>query len=161
MDETKGFYEYCQSKGWAKTASDTQISFGNQSDLFLQDDKARHYMTVLIEKPLKLFVNKLKSVKTKAGKPVGFETCMIPIRDTGVFSIEHGFDNYTSFWGNICEDLNIPFLDISNQYLALNKTFWPFDEWLTHQHLSAGGHFLFAYILAHELIQKQVIPFHK
>lgn len=154
----KQFYEYCLSKGWVRPSPPSQLTFSSFDKIF-HDPAARARIKLLMGKPLEVFKGKWK--ESRKGRPTkaGFLMCFVPFRDAGP-SPSHldELENLRAFWGDLAQSNGLPFLDLTDPLTSLSKTYWPLDEEGYGQHFNANGHFLFAYLLAHELIQGKVVP---
>jgi hypothetical protein len=94
------------------------------------------------------------------GKKVGFHLCFVPVRDAGLNGMRsEDLKIFSDFWRDIANPLGVPYLDLTPPFVALSETYWPIDEPAYGQHFDANGHFLFAYILEHELVAKKLVPF--
>jgi len=57
------------------------------------------------------------------------------------------------------EETGFPHLDLSPLMTTFRSSFGPFAEKEAYHHLSLDGHLFMSLLLAHELIDRKVIPF--
>jgi hypothetical protein len=108
-------------------------------------------------KPIKLFHDKLAGMKTLEGKPVQSQMLLIYSKSYGIGT--GNLDLYRNFWKTVADRGGWPYLDLIDDFIAFDPTFHPMSEAGSWRHYTANGTLVYAYILAHELISKGIIPF--
>jgi len=148
------FYEACRLKHWVRTINGNKIQLVfAPCDELVQDPSVRRSMEALWVKPILVFQEELDQEVSKLGHKVDFRMALTPVGDTGPM------EGAGAFWRDVAIKTSTPMLDLSDNFLALSRTYWPLDEWAFGRHLTANGHFLFAYLLTHELITHKWVPF--
>ena len=160
-ETSEKLYNFGLSKHLVHTDGSTQVFFESFSKIF-NDSNGRSLIRELMGKPVEIFKKKLDEMNKASTKKVNFQMCFVPVRDAGLEGLRfEDLELFRKFWQSIADPLEMPFLDLSPPFVALSETFWPIDEPGYGQHFNANGHFLFAYILEHELISKKIVPFNR
>lgn len=151
-------FKICEEKKILVVGSDGQLKAMPTLDQMAADPQIREKLIQVVGRPLEVLNEKMKSEKTGEGVPRRFVFCFFPNADV--------FSNFTppsktqrNFWKQLCQEKGIPFLDLSDDFIALRLSFFPFSEEEGMDHFDGNGHKLFDEILAHELIQQKIIPF--
>lgn len=155
---SRRFYDRCFSKNWVRSALNTQVAFADYETIF-GDPIAREQMGVMAGDPVKIFKKGFEEYRRSSGRKVDFRMCFVPVREAGSSGLllEH-LEELREFWKGVAARAGVPLLDTTEPFVALSKTYWPIDESGYQQHYNANGHFLFAYILAHELARMKIVP---
>jgi hypothetical protein len=153
------FYRYAMAKGLIQPGSKTELSFADPLR-FLEDPRARGYMGSLSAVPLRTFQEKIKDIGDRQGRRIGFCSCFLPVRDCepSAFHMDN-LELIRSFWRGVAKRGKVPFLDLTPSFTALERTYWPLDEATANRHFDGNGHWFFAYILEHALIDQGLVPY--
>jgi hypothetical protein len=150
------FYEHCKKKNLVLEAPPNQFDFHIFSDMLnTGDQEIWDDLLELIGRPYQLLVSKLQKLDSAHGSPPKFFICYVPNRDQGNAKEE----DHELFWKKICDKYNITFVDLTDPYNALKRSFFPSNDACCHSHYSAYGNGLIALILSHRLIDQKWIPF--
>ncbi len=151
------FYLNCLAKNWVHP-SGSQLVFSSFERIF-HDVKGRNQIKTIMNRPIGVFEKELEKIRKASGQRVGLLFCFVPVRDGGLSALRsEDLLEMSDFWRGIADSNRTPFLDLSGAFVALSETFWPIDEPGYGQHFNANGHFLFAYILAHQLLKEKIVP---
>ena len=104
-------------------------------------------------KPLKLFNEKLQTMKTKQGTTPKFLVFFTPTR------FLDNNDLVELFWKDVCDQYGISFLDLTPAYNSLKTAFYPNNELCCSNHYLVYGNTLIAYLLTHYLVIQKWIPY--
>jgi hypothetical protein len=151
----KKFLDRCLSLGYAKINKDKRhIDFDEVNDRMVADDELRADLVEMLGKPLGMLADKLKAMKTKDGNPVKFFLCYCPGSPHG----QVPDDNYRELWLQVGLKYNIPVVDLSDDWYALQTTYYPTNDGGWWDHFDAYGHQLLAYLMAREFINQHWVP---
>ena len=148
----RAYFEYLKGKDLARVTSDGQVQL-DELDHVMADPTARELLFKLFSPAICGLTQKLASMRTKAGRPVRYQMFFIPGRNKGTATREE----YREFWKKIAVKAAFPFQDLTQPFVTLSGSFWPVDETKDSRHFTATGHSLFAYILAHELMDLHLV----
>jgi hypothetical protein len=126
-------------------------------DQMLLNDNIRQDLIQLVGKPSVLLSEKIKSLKTKSGKQVGFELCFLPVGNLG--GANYSNEPYRLFWQDVCQKGGVSFMDMTEPMNALKSSFYPTAEHGGIFHFDYNGHTFLGAVFAHELIHQKLIPF--
>lgn len=115
------------------------------------DSPQRSELLALMSRPLSRIPESLKSSRPGGKSPV-FQVCYFGTGPRGAGVIERGF------WKELCAKLAIPWLDLLDPLIAVSDSWYPMSETPGALHFDRNGHAVFAFVLAHELIRKGVVP---
>jgi DNA-binding beta-propeller fold protein YncE len=148
-------FENAKKRGLARVNAYNQIEFSGsfQGLLSTKDEKIRTDLLEMLGKPLKVFSDKLKLSRTSEGKTPQFLVCFMPNDGAGPLSW------FESFWTEICTRNNLSLVDFSKPFGDLKIQFFPTMEACCHQHFTAYGSSLVAYLLNYYLLEQHWIPF--
>jgi hypothetical protein len=104
-------------------------------------------------KPLKLFSEKMKSLKNSNGQTPGLLFFFVP------FHLWVNNDRCEDFWNELCKRNNLDILDLADAFNALKTTYYPTSQACCNNHYTAYGNELIAHLLGHYLVEKNIIPF--
>lgn len=152
----KDFYFRCLAKHWVNVKPNGQFDF-YRFDTTIADEGIRNDLLEMMGKPIRMFHDELKDMKTLEGKPVQTQMLLIFSKGYGVGS--GNLENFRTFWKTVADHGQWPYLDLIDDFIALGPTFFPTEEAGSWKHYTANGSLVYAYIVAHELITKGVIPF--
>ena len=146
------FYKRCVQKGFVKDGQPI-ILFANMLDY--TDPEIKTDFMEMMGKPLRLFGDKIQSIKNKDGSTPKLYLLYIPWRNLAFpkESLQKGF------WGDLCQKYNVGFVDIEKPFNALKTSFYPTNQYCCSRHYTAYGHTLIAYLLGRQLIEDKIIPF--
>jgi hypothetical protein len=149
-------FERAKKKGKATVTNSNQISFDNgtfQTLLLCRDEGMRNDLLEMMGKPLRLASGKIGKLKTSGGQAVQFMVCFTPNDGADPLSL------YESFWTDLCSQNKLPLLNLSKPFTDLKISFFPTMESCCHQHFTAYGNSLIAYLLSYYLPEQHWIPF--
>jgi hypothetical protein len=149
-DDLRYFANFCLGKKRAYAQGD-QYRFASTSSL-LEDPVTRKEAVKFYSRPMKLFYEKLKSLKTGGGKPVSMQICFLPTGSPGPLGDKMEIGN------EIFGEMGIPVLDLYPLMTASRVTFYPMSEMSGYDHFNSHGHDWVSFMLAHELIHRRLIP---
>ncbi len=141
-------YQRAKAKGLLQDGLPMNV-FGS----YLGDEAARKALMEMDGKSLKLFNEKLQTMKTKEGTTPKFLAFFAPTRF---------FDNndlVESYWKDVCSQNGISFLDLAPAYNALKTSFYPNNEDCCSRHYLSYGNTLVAYLLTQYMIDQKWIPY--
>jgi hypothetical protein len=147
------FYKKCLARQWVTPASESQLSFGFFDGL-IQDEGVRKDLQEMEGKPVSMFAQKIRELHTSKGAPVGCAMMFMLSRDHGSGTL----DLHRDFWREVAAQSGLPFIDLSKYITAFEQTYFPLDEYGEHFHIVASGHPFYAYVVAHELLDENLIP---
>jgi hypothetical protein len=130
--------------------------FQDMPYLFKNKD-IRNDLMELEGRPYELLSQKVQSMKTSAGVPVGFELCFLPVGNLGSMG-EMPNGPYRDFWKEVCAKKGIPFMDLTDSSNALKFTYYDTEQFHYAYHYNHKGQLLNAILLASELIHQKLIP---
>lgn len=140
--------------GWAHTDDPTQV-YLEPLETLLTDAVARQEILELFAKPLRSLDRKLKEVGAARGKPVSFEICFFAYGTRGLGGEEE------DLWRDLTARERIGFLDLAEPMFALRDTYYPLTEEYGFDHFTVHGHAFVAFLLAHELVRRELVPFRR
>ena len=147
------FYKKCLARQWVLPVSRTQMSFTLFDDL-IQDGGIRNDLLEMEGRPVSMLAQKLRDLRTSKGAPVTCAMMFMLSRDHGMGTL----DLHRDFWREVAARSGLPFIDLSKYFTAFTRTYFPLDEWGAHFHIVANGHPFYAYVVAHELLEENLIP---
>jgi hypothetical protein len=109
----------------------------------------------MMGKPVGRLSEKLRSMRTSGGKPVKYEMGLVLARDFAPGTLQ----TYRDFWKTIALKSGMPYMDLVEDFLAFGPAYFPLAEQEGRGHYFASGINLYACLVAHELIQRKLIPF--
>lgn len=148
----KDFYERCVAHEWVTPG---KWDFGTKIDRLSSDPKIREDLVKLSGKPLGLFLDKLKGMRTQKGKAIPLHSFYVPYGSSGgVF----GNELYRHFWADVCRAQGIEYTDLMDPYIALRTSLYPTTEFWGFYHFDENGHTFFSYLLNREILKRQWLP---
>jgi hypothetical protein len=147
------FYRKSLAKGWVTEKSKWSIEIQGLNTT-LKDKDVRDDLLELVGKPMGLLREKLDGLQTSGGKSVQLQMVLILAR-YGPGTL----DLYRDFWKTVAEKQKIPYLDLIDDFIIPTPTFFPLEDDGELGHYTGDGCLLYAYIMAHELIRHQIIPY--
>ena len=151
----KRFLDKCIALGFAKISEDKRsIIFDEVNDRIVSNDQTRPELVEMMGKPIGMMADKFRAMKTTDGKPVSFFICYSPGSPHG----QVPDDAYREFWREIGAKYNIPFVDLSDGWYALQTTYYPTNDGGWWDHFDAYGHQLLAYLMARTFINQHRVP---
>jgi hypothetical protein len=106
----------------------------------------------MIAKPLKAIDQKLKTIQLSNGQSPQFCLFFVPSEDA------RPIGDYESFWTDLSARNNLKYLDLMKPFEDLKTSFYPTSEACCHQHYTAYGNGLIAYLLNYYLPKENWIP---
>jgi hypothetical protein len=151
----KKFLDRCVLLGLAKfDTHQKSVNFKDQIGAYVADPELRSDLVEMLGKPIGMLADKLRAMKTKAGKPVTFIFCYSPGGNHGPATD----DDFRELWLRIARQYNIPVVDLSDDWYALQTTYFPTNDACCWNHFDAYGHQLLAYLMAREFINQHWVP---
>jgi hypothetical protein len=146
-------YRRCVSHHWATAG---KLDFQPFPTL-IEDSGIREDLFQLIGKPLKPLVEQVSGMKTQAGKPVAMGVVFFP---TGNLSggDQLPIEPYRDFYRDISKASGAAFYDMTEAMVATRLSFFPTSELWGFHHFNHNGQDYFAWLMARELLQDQLIP---
>lgn len=144
------FMERCKALGFARPEAEGSVDIVNCG--VLRDAPARSELLSLFAPPLRGIRESLESARP-GGKSPAFWVCYFALGQRGAGVAER------SFWEELCQRLQIPWLDLVAPLVAVADTWYPMWDQPGVWHFNENGHMVFAFVLAHELVGRGIIPF--
>ena len=131
---------------------DRKDVWGFDLDTILADPPARKSLLEIMRPAYSLLKSKVEGIQVGEGKKARVETWFYP---AGNFSSK----GTRKFYSDLCGAAGIPFVDLSDDFTAVNLTYWPYKyDPVTGGHFTAEGMDLFSRIIVHELTARHEIP---
>jgi len=121
------------------------------------DPKMREELLKIAVKPLKRLADKLKTMRTKEGKPVQLGVVFFPIGNIGGPDILPT-EPYRLFYQDACREAGIPLCDLTDAVVATRFSYFPSFEPYGYRHFNHNGHGYFADLVVQELIKEKLVP---
>jgi len=144
------FFKHCQKKGLARVEK-TELWFAD-FDRLVEEPDIEKDLVGLIGKPIRMLHEKVARMKTSGGQPVAFYLGLLP---SGQF---YPMKAQKPFWNDLKDYAGAPLLDLSEDFTALRPAWYPLSDHQEYDHFSADGYFVEALVLAHELVQRRMVP---
>lgn len=135
------FYERCLKKGIVKGGLLPYWFY----ILGEGDSDIRRDLMAMTAKPLKLFEEKLKSMRTSSGTAPRLAFFYIPWRN---WSYK---DKCEAFWVDLCRENHFTLLNLTDPFIALETSYYPTNQASDMRHYTAGGNTLIAELLSYYL----------
>ncbi len=116
----------------------------------IRDPEVREGMFSIIGKPLGMLKQKLEK-NGNCRMVFGY----MPTAEMNPFADP----DKRSFWKDLCDREKIPFFDLSDDFVALGFTYFPYSGSAGSGHLTTEGMSFVGMLVAHELIAHKYIPF--
>jgi hypothetical protein len=144
--------DICLKKKFAIMDKNGNVQIQNYHDLMV-DPETHGKLVELYARPLKVLQGTLASMRTSGGVAPAWITCLIPMVRIQPFKEDK------PFWLDVDTQIGAPILDLSDLVTALRISFYPLSELADNDHYNTRGHELIAFLITHELIQRQWVPF--
>ena len=146
----RAFVQHCQALGIADPSA---RSVGSWEKCGTAPGSSLHEeLLALLAPPLRGIWDSLKGSRPD-GKTPAFQVCYFATGFRGAGAVER------EFWKELCDSQGIAWLDLLDPLTAVLDTWQPVTEQPGSAHWTPRGHMLLAFVLAHELIGRGVIPF--
>ena len=113
-------------------------------------------LTRMIALPYRLFNEKMKTLKTQAGKPIPYRVLFVPLGSVGA---PIPIEAYRNFYKEISKRSGVDLEDLTDPWTAVKISLYPTSEFIYMLHFDSNGNSALARLVAHEMIKKQWIPF--
>jgi hypothetical protein len=146
----------CKKIKYAVPSSASQMSFADYG-LILDEGspELKAAMMELVQKPFKVFQDRLSKVKLSDGSTPKSLICYAPTEDyTG-----KKYDLYGDFWREMSAKYHLTYLDLEDAFHALEISYYPTSQAGNHRHYTAYGNDLTAELLRYYLIEQKWVPF--
>ncbi len=144
------FYGLCRQKGFLKDGAGFPFWW---EILDKGDGEIRRDLMEMTARPLRLFAERLKSMRTSTGSVPRLAFFYVPWRDWGPQ------DKCEAFWDDLCRENHLGMLDLSDSFNALKTGFYPINQPNCMRHYTAeGGNVLIARILGYYLMKQGWVP---
>jgi hypothetical protein len=117
----------------------------------IQDPEVRSKISKLYARPLKALRQKLLDFRENK-ESVPWVTCLMPGAQLNSLLFEK------PFWKEAADEIGGPVLDLYDSWTALRVSYYPLSELTGNDHYNSHGHELLAFLIAHQLIEHQWIP---
>lgn len=144
------FYANCRQKGLLKDGAGFPFWW---EILDKGDGEIRRDLMEMTAKPLRLFADKLKAMRTSTGATPRLGFFYLPWRDWGPQ------DKCEAFWDDLCRENHLGMLDLSDPFNALKTSYYPINQPNCMRHYTAeGGNVLIARLLGYYLTEQGWVP---
>ena len=147
------FYQRCVDLKYVTSGKEDFAGFIQMTS----DPKLREYLLAITQKPLRLLAEKIKQMKTTAGKPVDFAVIYFPTGNR-IGNPLLPTETYRHFWRESCQAAGIPFHDLTDKMTATRLNYFPITEPGGNHHFNHNGHIYFSLLVAQELMKEKLIP---
>ena len=118
----------------------------------IQDPECERRIVEIVGKPIGLLAQKLAA--RPAPNRTHFLLCYFPTGD-----MVKGYDTnrFRAFWGGLCKRWNVDFMDMTEPFVALRRSYFPVMTFGDDHHYSMYGHQLMSILLIHELKKRGLL----
>ncbi len=146
----RAFVQHCKVLGVGDTSASSVGSWEKCGTA--PGSRLRNELLALLAPPLRGIRDSLKDSRPD-GKTPAFQVCYFATGFRGAGAVERGF------WKELCDSQGIAWLDLLDPLTAVLDSWQPVTEQPGSAHWTSRGHMLLAFVLAHELIGRGVVPF--
>ena len=138
-------FRACQKRGLATASPDGRLEIEASLGRLASEPELRREVLELYGRPLELLKKRLA--------PRRLVLCFFPLGS------REGLGEQSDFYRELCEKRGIELLDLVPAFDVLREAFYPLSELSGNDHFHAAGHGVFGYLVAHELVFRQIVPF--
>ncbi|MCM3876047.1 MAG: hypothetical protein NEA02_06470, partial [Thermoanaerobaculia bacterium] len=138
-------FRACRKRGLATASPDGRLEIGASLGKLASDPELRREALELYGRPLELLKKRLA--------PRRLVFCFYPLGS------REALGEQRDFYRELCEKRGVELLDLVPAFDVLRETFYPVAELSGNEHFHAAGHGVFGYLVAHELVFRQIVPF--
>jgi hypothetical protein len=138
-------FRACQKRGLATASPEGRLEIGASLGKLASEPELRREALELYGRPLELLKKRLA--------PRRLVFCFYPLGSREGLGEERGF------YRELCEKRGIELLDLVPAFDIVREAFYPLGELSGNDHFHAAGHGVFGYLVAHELVFRQIVPF--
>lgn len=138
-------FRACQKRGLAVAWPEGRLEIRASLGRLAAEPELRREALELYGRPLELLKKRLA--------PRRLVLCFYPLGS------REGLGEQRGFYRELCEKRGIELLDLVPAFDVLRETFYPLSELSGNDHFHAAGHGVLGYLVAHELIFRQIVPF--
>jgi hypothetical protein len=138
-------FRACEKRGLAVASPEGRLEIGASLEELASEPELRREALELYGRPLELLKKRLA--------PRRLVLCFYPLDS------REGLGGQRDFYRELCGKRGIELLDLVPAFDVLREAFYPLGELSGNDHFHAAGHSVFGYLVAHELVFRQIVPF--
>ena len=138
-------FRACQKRGLATASPEGRLEIDASLGKLASEPELRREVLELYGRPLELLKERLA--------PRRLVLCFYPLGS------REELGEQRNFYRELCEKRGIELFDLVPAFDVLREAFYPLSELSGNDHFHAAGHSVFGYLVAHELLFRQIVPF--
>jgi hypothetical protein len=147
------FYRYLVSNKYAFVDPNGKQPGFEKMHVLLENQECVKRLQDVIGKPIGLLGRKIETGRGVA--KTRFMVCYVP---SGDMIKRYDTNKFRSFWEGLCKKWNVGFLDLTEPFIALRRTYFPVMSYTDAHHFTMNGHQFIAQLMVHELKKKGLLP---